>query len=428
MPLFSCSLCPTHRVKYRYQTDRTSALPGKARKEYHFMHRLNRCLLPLAAAAFAGGFLAFSSAVSAQTPAPPVDAPASTTATSAPPAAKRLSVRMRLGDGRQTWHPTRKQLGIRYAPGGTDSSAYGAFQFTVNRAPLRAYLSSIAPYVRRAPKDAKVVVGNIGGNDQGDDTVPAHVVPGYDGAVLDVSAAVDQIQKAVQANPSVLHIILPIKAKKAAVSTADLKGINARIGYFVTHFNPGDEGRTQTVRLAINIIDGTVVPPGGVFSVNKVVGERTAERGFGQGHVFVDGKMEVQQGGGMCQVATTLFNAAMLADLKIVERRQHVRTIPYADPGRDATVYWGQKDFKFQNDTPAPVYVSYKTTRTHAIVSLFGQAVPGRKVKLVDHYERLGERHYKASFYRVVYENGIAHKDPPFLSNYKWTPALDFSR
>ncbi len=207
-----------------------------------------------------------------------------------------------------------------------------------------------------------------------------------------------------------------------------MKGINARIGYFVTRFNPGDAGRTQTVRLAIQIIDGTVVPPGGVFSVNQIVGERTAARGFGTGHVFVNGKMEVQQGGGMCQVATTLFNAAMLADLRIVERRQHVRTIPYADPGRDATVYYGQKDFKFQNDTQAPIFVSYKTTRSHAIVSLFGAAVPGRKVRLVDHYQRLGERHYKASFYRVVYENGTAHKDPTFLSNYKWTPALDFSR
>ena len=172
-----------------------------------------------------------------------------------------------------------------------------------------------------------------------------------------------------------------------------------------------------------------VVPPGAVFSVNDVVGERTAARGFGTGHVFVDGKMEVQQGGGMCQVATTLFNAAMLADLKIVERKQHVRTIPYADPGRDATVYFGQKDFKFQNNTPAPIYVSYKTNRSHAIVSLYGQAVPGLKVKLVDHYQRLGERHYTASFYRVVYQpNGTVRKDPPFNSNYKWTPALDFSR
>ncbi|MGI4789060.1 MAG: VanW family protein [Janthinobacterium lividum] len=389
------------------------------------MHRPNRCLLT--AAALAGFFLAFSSSGFAQTPATPSPTPAASTGAPAAPSSKRLSVRMRLGDGRQTWHPTRKQLGISYAAGTADAT--GPVKFAVNRAVLRGYLDSIAPYVRRAPKNAKVVVGNIGGNDQGNDEVQAHVVAGYDGAVLDVSAAVDQIQKAVEANPGVLHIVLPIKAKPAAVTTASLKGINSRIGYFVTRFNPGDEGRTQTVRLAIKIIDGHVVPPGGIFSVNSVVGERTAERGFGQGHVFVDGKMEVQQGGGMCQVATTLFNAAMLADLKIVERRQHVRTIPYADPGRDATVYFGQKDFKFQNDTSAPVFVSYKATRTHAIVSLFGQATPGRRIKLVNHYQRLGERHYKASFYRVVYEaNGTVHKDPAFLSSYKWTPALDFSR
>lgn len=415
------------------------------------MLRLNRGLLCFSAAALAAGLLA--SPIFAQTPdqapapaqtpnqAPgPAQTPAQAqppappshksaphkTAHHAPTAAGRLNVHLRLGDGRQTWHPTRKKLGVRYASG-SDASGPGSFKFTVDRAALRSYLAGIAPYVKRRPKDAKVVVGNIGA-DNGTQQVPAHVVPGYDGAVLDVSAAVDAIQKAITANPGVLHIILPVKTKKASITAADLKGIDARVGYFVTRFNPGDAGRTQTVRLAIQIIDGTVVVPGGVFSVNQVVGERTAARGFGQGHVFVDGKMEVQQGGGMCQVATTLFNAAMLADMKIIERKQHVRTIPYADPGRDATVYYGQKDFKFQNDTKAPVFVSYKTTRSHAIVSLFGAAAPGRKVRLVDHYQRLGDRHYKASFYRVVYDDGTAHKDPTFLSNYKWTSALDFNR
>ena len=386
------------------------------------MHRKTRCLSRLCRPAlFAGaGLLLASPLAFAQTPDVPDANP--------PTVNNRLVVKMRLGDGRKTWHPSRKQIGVRYAAGGSDSSGPGSFKFTVNRATLRGYLGSIAPYIQRGSKTAKVVVGNIGG-DQGTGQVPAHVIPGYDGAILDTNAAVDAIQKAVESNPGTVHIILPVKTKEGHPSATDLKGINARIGYFVTRFNPGDKGRTQTVRLAIKIIDGTMVPPGGVFSVNSIVGERTAARGFGTGHVFVDGKMEVQQGGGMCQVATTLFNAAMLADLKIVERKQHVRTIPYADPGRDATVYFGQKDFKFQNNTSAPVYVSYKTNRSHAIVSLFGAATPGLKVKLVNHYRRLGERHYTASFYRVVYQpNGTVRKDPPFNSSYKWTPALDFSR
>ena len=334
---------------------------------------------------------------------------------------------MRLGDGRETWHPTRKQLGAAYAPGGSDA---GPAQFVVNRLTLRNYLKAIAPYVRRAPKNAMPVVAAPTAGDNGDAPVAAKVLPGYDGAVLDVDAAVDLIQKTIQTDPAAVHVILPLKTKPAHVTEAALQGVDARIGYFVTRFNPGDEGRTATVRRAISIIDGTIVPPGAIFSVDKTVGPRDPEHGFtGKGHVFINGHMELQSGGGMCQVATTLFNAAMLADLKIVERHQHVRTIPYADPGRDATIYHGQKDFRIQNDTQAPLYVSYKTTHSHAIVSLFGKAVPGRKVRLVSHHRELGERHFTGTFYRVVYEpDGTMHKDPPFYSDYKWTPDLDYSR
>ena len=389
------------------------------------MHRLSRCLLTLSAAAAAGGFLLISHPALAQTGA---DSPAPQAASASP--SHRLNVHLRLGDGRQTWHPTRKQLGVGYAPGSSDASPASEVKFVVNRAQARAYFHSIAPYVRRGAKNAHVVLVGASANDEGTEEVPAQVVPGYDGAALDVSAAVDLIQKTMQTSPSVVHIVLPVKTKPAKVSAAKLQGIDARIGYFVTRFNPGDEGRTATVRRAISIIDGTIVPPGGIFSVDKTVGPRDPAHGFtGKGHVFVDGHMEMQSGGGMCQVATTIFNAAMLANLKIVERHQHVRTVPYVDPGRDATIYHGQKDFKIQNNTDAPLLISYRTNRSHAIVSLFGKGVPGRKVRLVASHRRLGERHYIGTFNRVVYEPGSApQKGQPFHSDYKWTEALDFSR
>lgn len=342
----------------------------------------------------------------------------------------RLGVRMKLGDGRQMWHPTRRQIGVAYAPGVTEQTPRDQVKFVVDRKKLRAYLNRIAPYVRRRPQDAKVVVVHAGPNDDGSGQIPANIIPGYDGAVLNVDQAVDHIEKVVESDPKEIHIVLPVKTKPAKITTADLKGINARVGYFVTHFNPGDEGRTATVRRAIDIIDGSVVPPGKVFSVDNTVGPRDPAHGFwGKGHVFVDGKMEVQSGGGMCQVGTTLFNAVMMANLKVVERHQHVRTIPYADPGRDATIYHGQKDFRFQNDTAAPVYIKYVTTGSHAIVSLFAKSVPGRKVRLVSHHRQIAERHYTGSFWRVVtYADGRKEKSAPFYSNYKWTPALDFSR
>ena len=342
----------------------------------------------------------------------------------------RLGVRMKLGDGHETWHPTRRQIGTAYAPGVTEQTPRDQVKFVVDRKKLRAYLNKIAPYVRRSPKDAKVVVAHAGPNDDGSGQIPARVVPGYDGAVLNIDMAVDHIQKVVESDPKEIHIVLPTKTKPAKITTVDLQGINARVGYFVTHFDPGDEGRTATVRRAIDIIDGSIIKPGQIFSVDKTVGPRDRAHGFwGMGHVFVDGHMELQSGGGMCQVATTLFNAAMMANLKIVERHQHVRTIPYADPGRDATIYHGQKDLRIQNDTAAPVYISYKTTGSHAITSLFGKAVPGRKVRLVSHYRQLGERHYTGSFWRVVtYADGRKEKSPPFYSEYHWTPSLDYSR
>ena len=389
------------------------------------MHRLSRCLLTLCAAATAGGFLAISQPILAQT-----DAADSPTPSAAETAVHRLAARLRLGDGRQTWRPTRKQLGVSYAPGSSDAIPAGEVKFVVNRAKTRAYFRGIAPYVRRGAKNAHVALVEAGAHDEGMEQVAAQVLPGYDGAALDVDAAVDLIQQTVQTNPGVVHIILPIKTKPAKVSAARLQGIDARVGYFVTRFNPGDAGRTATVRRAISIIDGTIVPPGGVFSVDKTVGPRDPDHGFtGKGHVFVDGHMELQSGGGMCQVATTLFNAAMLANLKVVERHQHVRTVPYVDPGRDATIYHGQKDFKIQNNTGAPLLISYRTNRSHAIVSLFGKGVPGRKVRLLASHRRLGERHYIGTFNRVVYEPGSApQRGQPFHSDYKWPETLDYSR
>lgn len=396
------------------------------------MPRTTRCLLP---SLLAGALTVSLVSASALPTFAQAAKPATKKVKSAKKKAKaaptgRLSQRLRLGDGKQTWHPTRAQIGVTYAAGGSDATPFGQLKFVVNRAKARAYFNGIAPYVRRAPKDARVAVADPKAGDEGNQEVAAQIVPGYDGAVLNVDAAVDLVQKSLEANPATLHLVLPLKTKPAAITTASLQGVDSRIGYFVTRFNPGDAGRTDTVRRAIKIIDGTVVPPGGIFSVDKVVGPRDPAHGFnGKGHVFIDGHMELQSGGGMCQVATTIFNAAMLADLKIMERHQHVRTVPYVDPGRDATIYHGQKDFKLQNNTGAPLYISYRTNRSHAIVSLFGKGTPGRRVKLIASHRRVGQRHYTGTFNRVVYSpDGTVQKGQPFHSNYNWPSSLDYSR
>ncbi|MBV9848590.1 MAG: VanW family protein [Armatimonadetes bacterium] len=348
----------------------------------------------------------------------------------APAVTGRLATRIRLGDGLRTYQPSRHQLGVRYAPGVNDDTPSSQVHFVVDRAVLRRYLTGLADVIRRHPVDARPVVAEADADDDGTKQVPAKIVPGHSGAALEVDAAVDAVQKAIESDPGTKHVVLPVKVKPAQVTAKDLQGINARVGYFVTRFNPGDVGRTMTVRRAISIIDGHVLMPGAEFSVDKVVGPRDPAHGFtGKGHVFINGHMEMQSGGGMCQVGTTLFNAVMMADLKITERHQHVRTVPYIPPGRDATIYHGQKDFRFVNDTDAPVYISYRTTRSHAIVSLFGKAVPGRKVRLIGHSRQLAERHYTGMFSRVVHEpDGTVQRGPTFYSDYKWPETLDYSR
>lgn len=357
----------------------------------------------------------------------------SQSATEPKTASELLQTRLSLGDGRDTWHPTIAQLGFSL-PSGTDPSTPASqVRLIPNRSKAIAYFTGIAPYVRRAPVNARPVVLAAYSHESLNETssskpVPAKILPSREGAALLIDQSADAVIGALTENPLTVHIVLPIRKDPPKVTGESLAGIDARIARFVTHFNPGEVGRTKTVRKAINLINNSIVPPGQIFSVNQTVGERTAARGFGVGKVFKDGRMQTDVGGGMCQVASTLFNAALLANLEIVERHQHVRTVPYVKAGSDATIWWGKKDFKFENDSSAPVFISYRTTATHAICEIFGKAEAGTKVSVVAVQRRLGERDYAGSITRYTVVDGKAQKTYQAFSHYKWTPALDYSR
>jgi vancomycin resistance protein YoaR len=381
------------------------------------------------------GTAAPSTAGTNPAPQAPASAPVSKPEQQAPQptqllTADTLLTRMSLGDGVRMWHPSRRQLGMSL-PSQTGSGVDTQFDF--DPAIAKAYLLRIAPYIEREPVLAHIALAPQYSRNSPLETtssslaIPAVVIPAEPGVKLDVDGSVAAIQQALADSPTALHIVLAMKSIPVPNRAARYDGINARIAHFVTHFNPYERGRTQTVRRAIDIVDGNFVAPGQIFSLNDTVGERTSVRGFGSGIVFVDGHLDTQLGGGMCQVATTLFNAVLLANLKVVERHQHVRTVPYVRPGQDATVYWGEKDFKFQNNTDVPVYISYRTTATHAICDLYGKANPEVKVAVGDEYVRLGPRHYTAVLRRYVTANGHTTVDFEAHSDYQWTPKLDYT-
>jgi len=113
----------------------------------------------------------------------------------------------------------------------------------------------------------------------------------------------------------------------------------------------GTADRITNLQLGVRAFDGTLVAPGGTFSLNDSIGERTVERGFRPAPVIIGNEYAEEVGGGTSQVATTVFNAAWEAGLEITERHPHSLYISRYQLGRDATVYWPSLDLKFENDT-----------------------------------------------------------------------------
>ncbi|WP_066399078.1 VanW family protein [Cytobacillus eiseniae] len=144
-----------------------------------------------------------------------------------------------------------------------------------------------------------------------------------------------------------------------------------QIGQYATYFNPSNLARSHNISLAAEAIDNHVVFPGELFSFNQVVGKRTKERGYLRAPVIVRGELSEDIGGGICQVSSTLFNAADRAGLKMVERYSHSKNVPYVPPGRDATVSWYGPDFSFRNEYSLPMLIRAKAIGGQIVIRLF---------------------------------------------------------
>ncbi len=169
-------------------------------------------------------------------------------------------------------------------------------------------------------------------------------------------------------------------------------GFNTLIASFTTlhegHID--DENRNVNLAIAVEKIDGLIIPPGGKFSFNKVVGPRTEKCGFKKAGVISQGKVIPGLGGGICQVSTTLYRTTLQAGLKIDERHNHsiYDGIEYADRGLDAAVAWGYKDFKFSNNLDLPVLISAKSGPGRVEIELFAERKPFESVVLETRNER----------------------------------------
>ncbi|TGN64153.1 hypothetical protein EXE59_09465 [Nocardioides eburneiflavus] len=204
-----------------------------------------------------------------------------------------------------------------------------------------------------APVDASVAL--VDGTPQ--------VVPAKPGVTFDAAELESGFLGAVAAPQGERTLALSAQVAKPAFTTKDARALQVRerVSTFTTYF-PYAEYRNVNIGRAAEIIDGTLLKPGETFSLNDTVGERTEANGFTKGYVINDGILVQDLGGGVSQMATTLFNAMFFAGLEDVEHKPHSFYIDRYPVGREATVAWGAVDLRFTNDTPYGVLIDTSFT------------------------------------------------------------------
>ena len=208
----------------------------------------------------------------------------------------------------------------------------------------------------------------------------AYVVKAKNGTTLDVKGAQTAIYEAGTGPGRRLAVVgLATLAPELTTKDAKALGIREEISTFTTDMGVSSSNRIWNVHLLGNYLDGTILKAGETFSYNEVVGPRTIERGFREGQMIFGGVLIPSIGGGVCQTATTIFNAAFEAGLPVKERHNHSWYISHYPMGRDATVSWGGPDLVFKNDLKHAILIDVSYTDATFTVTFYGTK-QGRKV------------------------------------------------
>jgi vancomycin resistance protein YoaR len=304
-----------------------------------------------------------------------------------------------------------------------------------------SWFTALSKRVDRQPVDASWAISS-------DNSV--RVIPDRPGYQLDVPRSANAVlHAALVTEPTLRSAKLVVERADASRTTADAQAmqITGLVASYQTFYG-GDPNRIHNVQLVSHLVDGHVIAPGAVFSFNQATGERTAAKGFKEAPVIINGEVQTGLGGGVCQVSTTVFNAAYEAGLPILARTNHALYISHYPQGRDATVNYPDVDLKFVNDTGHWLLLRTWVGSSSLTVALYGTPqhrrvvsdtrplvvagpTPTKKVpdptllvgqKVV---EQTGEPPRTTSVRRIVYDaSGKVLHDTVFYSSYRGEPTL----
>lgn len=204
------------------------------------------------------------------------------------------------------------------------------------------------------------------------DGAPFTYCEGHNGVACSKSRLLDDI--AASLNGGFEEVNICTRELKRTQSIEQVKNRTRKLYSFTTYFDGGNTDRSANIRLAGEKINGFVLAPGEVFSFNRTVGERSEKNGFKSAKIIEDGKFVQGVGGGVCQVSTTLYNAALLAGLEIKEYHPHSLQVSYVAPSRDAMVSGNYCDLKFGNNRKTPVYIRVSCTLSSITCTVYGES------------------------------------------------------
>ncbi|MCX7925541.1 MAG: VanW family protein [Fimbriimonadales bacterium] len=278
--------------------------------------------------------------------------------------------------------------------------------------------------LERPPQDARVRFTNG----------QVEILPAQDGWALNPDASYRNLLNALQELPAA-YIAFPLAMQTTPprITSDQLRAITGIVASYTTRFPGYQVQRNHNIRLAAQALDGRVLLPGERLSYNQTVGKRTLRQGFRPAPVIIRGEKRLGIGGGICQASSTLFNAALLGDLKIVRRANHSIPIDYVPLGRDATVTDTGIDLVIENPFDHPIAISASMGRSSLTVRILGSPAPQRRVvlktertplpsppvqrvpdpTLPEGQERVlkkGSAGVRVVLWREVYENGLLVK------------------
>jgi vancomycin resistance protein YoaR len=234
------------------------------------------------------------------------------------------------------------------------------------------WFKALARRVDKEPADADWAISSSG----------IRVIPDRPGYMLDVPRSAAVVQRAALVTaPELRQARLVVEREEADRTTAEAKAMNISglVASYQTFYG-GEPNRIHNVQLVSHLVDKHVIAPGETFSFNGTTGARTADKGFREAPVIINGELQTGLGGGICQVSTTVFNAAYEAGLPIVSRTNHALYISHYPQGRDATVNYPDLDLKFRNDSGHWLLLRTWVGSSSLTVALYGTPVHRRVV------------------------------------------------